>query len=132
MQKQLIEKEGLYQIPFIINGETRMVNLYIDKEASSGLKQDNELKAMISYETKSMGTVKAFVQIKDDRIGYKVQGETSEITSKLQENNSFLQGLLENIGYSVGYNQFASEAKADNETIISQVKHDDSVFEEVI
>lgn len=132
MQKQLIEKEGLYQIPFVINGETRMVNLYVDKDTTSSLDESGELKAMISYETKNIGTVKAFIQMKDDRIGYKVQGETAEITNALQQNDEFLQSLLEGIGYNVGYKQFVSEAKAEDETIINPVKHDDSTFEEVV
>lgn len=53
LQRQLIDKEGLYQIPFVINGEQRLVNLYVHKDAHHSVESGQHTKAIISYQTKN-------------------------------------------------------------------------------
>lgn len=106
-EKQRIEKEGVYQIPFIIDGERRLVNLYVqDENDKNTISDPSHLKAMITYQTKTLGEVKVFLEIQNDRIGYKVENEKGDNKSlKAQIEN--LTKALEHIGYSVGYSQLS-------------------------
>ncbi|OON94173.1 MAG: hypothetical protein ATN32_08380 [Candidatus Epulonipiscium fishelsonii] len=101
VQKELQKQDEVYQVPFMINGEQKLVHLYMNKKNKQSVEQDNDLKAVISYDTKSMGTVVAHLNISDEAISYEVRGETPEITKRLQTKGSNLDTMLKNIGYSV-------------------------------
>ena len=134
-QRQRIENEGLYQIPFMIDGEQRLVNLYVqDDKTASSIDDGTHLKAMISYETKTMGTVKAYIEMNGERIGYRVEAENRQDQEALKVHAKRLAEGLEAIGYHVNYSAFEQQEKETNqETVSNSVhKYDDSSFEEII
>lgn len=131
LQRQLMDKEGLYQLPFIINGEQRLVNLYIHKQSHQSVESNQHTKAIISYQTKHLGLVKAYVEIKGDHIGYRIEGENENMTSKLEAYSGKLMALLSQIGYEVKYTDYRVKEKEIQETQ-SFIKRDDSQFEEMI
>ncbi len=130
-QRARIENEGLYQIPFMIDGERRLINLYLHKDESNKVKDEgSHLKAVITYETKHLGTVKAYLEIKDENIGYRVEAENAEDMQKLQVQSEQLISRLKAIGYHVQYNEFMNQEKEHTE--VSENKYRESNFEEVI
>lgn len=132
-QKQLIEQDSVYQIPFMINGEQKLINLYVQKDAKKASQNDNSLKAVISYETKNLGTVTAHVEMKDSSISYSVQGENDAATRKLQQNGDYLKGLIEAIGYGVYKTEYRSAKEEQTQNSPVQImKKGNSLFEEVI
>lgn len=133
LQRELIDKEGVYQIPFIIDGETRLVNLYVKKDAHKKKTDDSDLKAVITYETKHIGTVTAYLQMKDETIGYKIEGQTKEDTKVLEEQKTLLEELISSLGYSVRYSEFdiREEEQVANK-LSAPIKRGDSIFEEMI
>lgn len=131
LQRQLIDKEGLYQLPFIINGEQRMVNLYVHKQSQETIESNRHTKAIISYQTKHLGLVKAYLEIKGDHIGYRVEGENEEMTSKLEAYSGKLMTLLSQIGYEVKYTDYKAKEEVDQDKKVF-IKKDDSQFEEMI
>lgn len=132
-QKQLMEKDGIYQMPFMVNGEQKLINLYVQKDSQTKAKEHNSLKAVISYETKHLGKVMAYVDITDERISYRVQGETEAATHKLQQNESYLKDLIESIGYGVYRSEYQVGQQENSEhTPIGVMKKGESLFEEVI
>lgn len=132
-QKQLIEQEGVYQIPFVVNGEQKLINLYIQKDGKASSRERNSLKAVISYETKNLGTVTAYVEMKDSGISYKVQGENETATRKLQQNGDYLKELIERLGYGVYKSEYGvAQETSTNSTPLQIVKKGESLFEEVI
>lgn len=132
-QKQLIQQEGLYQIPFVVNGEQKLINLYIQKDGKSASEKENSLKAIISYETKNLGTVTAYVEMKDSGISYKVQGEDEVATDKLKQSGEYLKNLIEQLGYSIYKSEYDVAKEANISSAPVQVmKKGDSLFEEVV
>ncbi len=132
-QKQLIQQEGLYQIPFVINGEQKLVNLYIQKDGISKTEKENSLKAVISYETKNLGTITAYVEMKDSGISYRIQGESEAATHKLQQSGDYLKSLIESLGYGVYKSDYDVARTEDrSNTPVQVVKKGESLFEEVI
>ncbi len=132
-QKQLIEKDGVYQIPFMVNGEQKLINLYVQKDNQTKAKEDNSLKAVISYETKHLGKVMAYVDMTDDRISYRIQGENQEKAEKLKQHESYLKGLIEAIGYGVYRSEYqVGEAENNENTPIGVMKKGESLFEEIV
>lgn len=134
LQKELMDKSGHYQIPFLINGQEKLINLYINKDASHKQDDTKGLKAVISYETNNMGTVEAHIDIREDKIGYKIKGETAEATARLKQNSEQLEKLINNIGYFVKYSEY-QELKIENEAAVSStatVRIGDSDFEEIV
>ncbi len=130
-QRARIENEGLYQIPFMIDGERRLINLYLHKDESNKVEDEgSHLKAVITYETKHLGTVKAYLEIKDENIGYRVEAENAEDMQKLQDQSEQLISRLKAIGYHVQYNEFMNQEKEHTE--VSENKYRESNFEEVI
>ena len=130
-QRARIENEGLYQIPFMIDGERRLINLYLHKDESNKVEDEgSHLKAVITYETKHLGTVKAYLEIKDENIGYRVEAENAEDMQKLQLQSEQLISRLKAIGYHVQYNEFMNQEKEHTE--VSENKYRESNFEEVI
>lgn len=133
VQKQLIQKEGLYQIPFMIDGQPKVVNLYIQQDSNKQSKEKDSLKAVITYETKELGTVVAKIQMEKDKLSYSVQGESPEITNKLRRDSKKLDKMLDAIGYLITKSEYATR-KSENAVInpAQIIKHSDSSFEEVI
>lgn len=107
-QKQRIEKEGLYQIPFMIEGERKLVNLYLydDQEKQARQSDETHLKAMITYETKRLGKVKAYIEIKNDQLGFKIEEEKTGHTKALKAHEQSLLEGLKKLGYQVNYTEF--------------------------
>lgn len=135
-QKQLIDKEGLYQIPFVIDGERKLINLYLyDEKNNQAINADNHLKAMITYQTKNMGNVKAYLEIKGDQLGFKIEAEHEMGTKRLEAyKEKLLEGLLA-LGYHAQYSSFASEQN-DSVQIVEEKKesvlNEESNFEVMI
>ena len=131
LQRQLIDKEGLYQIPFIINGEQKLVNLYVHQESHQSIETRQHTKAIISYQTKHLGMVKAYIEIKGDNLGYRVEGENDSITNRLKAHGETLMNLLNQIGYNIEYTAYVAEEESDMVTKVP-LKSGNSNFEEMI
>lgn len=133
IQKQLMQKEGLYQIPFMIDGQPKVVNLYVQKDRQKQSQEKDSLKAVITYETKQLGTVVAKLQIEKGELSYSIQGKTPEITNKLRNNSMQLDKMLDAIGYLITNSEYATR-QSDNAVVnpAQAVKRGDSSFEEVI
>ena len=132
-QRQRIENEGLYQIPFMIEGERKLVNLYVqeDKTGENAVNNDSHLKAMISYDTKTMGTVKAYIEMNGENLGYRVEAEKETDSEALKAHAQSLMAGLQAIGYNVSYSAFEQEETA--QTVSNPInKYDDSSFEQII
>jgi hypothetical protein len=133
LQKELSQKDGVYQIPFLIQGEEKMVHLYFNQKGN--IKGDNSraVTAVMTYETEHIGVVTAYISFKEDTIGYRIQGETREITSRLQGNSDWLDDFLNEIGYAVKYSEYQTPTTEGAETDTpSLIKRGDSSFEEII
>ncbi|MBE6023024.1 MAG: hypothetical protein E7231_07300 [Cellulosilyticum sp.] len=133
-QRQRIENEGLYQIPFMIDGERRLINLYVhEDEKGSGILDGTHLKAVISYETKNMGMVKAYIEMNEDQLGYRIEAENSGHEEALKVHAESLALGLKALGYDVSYSEFAKEEQENGESTTDIIhKHEDSQFEEMI
>lgn len=133
-QRQRIENESLYQIPFMIDGERRLINLYVqeDENTSKGIDDGSHLKAMISYETKTMGTVKAYIEMNEENLGYRIEAEKTSDREALKAHADRLMEGLKAIGYHVNYSDFEQEEEAVETTSHIVHKHDDSSFEQII
>ena len=133
IQKQLIEKEGFYQIPFIVEGETKLIHLRVQDNTSKHLEETGGIKAIITYDTKTLGTVVARLNIRAEEINYEVQGEDAEVTNKLRQSNKGLENILQTLGYIITQNNYVvGKASHPLLTSISPVRRGDSAFEEVI
>lgn len=132
-QRERIEKEGIYQIPFIIEGERRLINLYIHKDETHAMPQDEmHLKAVMTYETKHLGTLKAYLEMKGENIGYKVEAENEKGTQRLEAESDVLLSQLKAMGYNVQYSEFTSDTEEKVNTTQRRHQHDESNFEEMI
>lgn len=131
-QKQLIKQEGIYQIPFMINGEQRLINLQVQKDGRNSEYNKNSLKAVISYETKHLGKIKTYIEIKDGVLNYKVHGENDSITRELSKYSEKLNGLIEAIGYAVNRDEFEASEEKSNEKLLIMSKKGEGIFEEVV
>ena len=154
VQKQLIKEECIYQIPFVVNGEQRIINLSLDKRNKTRSGKKDELKAIIGYETERLGKIKAYISIKKDEISYKIEGANEQATKALELNKASLDKLIRAIGYSLSediefqtrhHNIEESADKVnrssnDNESgsinqegsLVSQIKENQTFFEEVV
>ncbi|MBU3804031.1 MAG: hypothetical protein H9872_04660, partial [Candidatus Cellulosilyticum pullistercoris] len=132
-QKERIVNEGFYQIPFMIDGERKLINLYLHKEDESVVEgADRPLKAMITYETRHLGKIKAYLELNNDVIGYKVEAETIVGIEALHSQEEVLLEKLKNIGYNVKYSEFAGALEEEKTRMQMNYKYDESNFEEII
>ena len=132
-QKERIVNEGFYQIPFMIDGERKLINLYLHKEDESVVEgADRPLKAMITYETRHLGKIKAYLELNNDVIGYKVEAETTVGIEALHSQEEVLLEKLKNIGYNVKYSEFAGALEEEKTRMQMNYKYDESNFEEII
>ena len=131
-QRQLIEKEGLYQIPFVIGGEQRIVNLYIHKDEGSTTFDSKHFKAVITYDTQRLGQVKAYVELKGENIGYRIKGENEGSTAELRKHEASLVRMLSGIGYNVQYTDYENEEVEADQMPKTVDKRGESQFEEIV
>ena len=132
-QRERIENEGLYQIPFIIDGERKLINLYLHKENTEAIDGENtHLKAIITYQTKHLGEVKAYLELKGDVIGYKIEAEAGNEVEALRMQSEALLKKLKSVGYNVQYSEFIGALDESAIKAPISYKHEDSSFEEII
>nr|WP_307991937.1 DUF6240 domain-containing protein [uncultured Niameybacter sp.] len=131
VQKQLMNKEGIYQIPYMINGETKMVQFYMKEESAKKDLEKESITGVMRYETKKLGTVTTYFTIKGDHIGYQMQAESSQAAEALEKAKSHLQGLFKQLGYEVSRETYEvpKEAKAP---VLTSLLKGDSEFEAII
>ncbi|WP_054742740.1 hypothetical protein [Cellulosilyticum ruminicola] len=68
----------------------------------------------------------------EDRLSYRVQGESEATTHKLQQSEAYLKGLIESIGYGIYKSEYEVEGKIDHNTPINVMKKGESAFEEIV
>ena len=131
-QRQRIENEGMYQIPFMIDGERHMVNLYVheDKE-NSRVQDESHLKAVISYNTKNMGNVKAYIEMRGEHLGYRIETEDKSNYEGLRQHAENLIEGLKALGYNVGYTEYVEDGVEVESKALTR-KYEESSFEEMI
>ncbi|MGL4736101.1 MAG: DUF6240 domain-containing protein [Cellulosilyticaceae bacterium] len=131
LQKQLMDKEGLYQIPFIIEGERKMVQLYIKENAHKKAEDPGRIKIAISYDTKRLGEVNAYLEITDQEMKYEVFGQNKKATQELRGQDHKLKALLEQIGYVLLEGNYQTDAK--KATVVDPMpRRGDSEFEAMV
>lgn len=111
-QKQQIEKEGFYQIPFLIEGEKRLINLYVYKEPNKNDQRQN-LKLMINYRTQTLGEIKTYVELKEDKLTFRMACERNQEAQILDAYKEELVRNLESIGYQVQASQYTAITKQE-------------------
>lgn len=131
VQKQLSVKEGLYQIPFIIHGETKLVNLYIHQKSHKKDIKKESIEAVISYDTKQLGNIKAYLTLKEDSVNYKVVGESKEATRMLEKGGQALRTILDSLGYAVQKAIYDTECTQSVKPV-TMVLQGDSQFEMIV
>lgn len=130
-QKQLMEKEGLYQIPFIIEGERKMVQLYIKENSHKNSRASECIKVAVSYDTRHLGQVNAYLEIGHDQIKYEVYGQNQQITEQLRKEDGVLKRLLEQIGYVLLDGKYQTDAQ--KATVVNPMPiRGDSKFEAMV
>jgi DNA polymerase III delta prime subunit len=127
----LQDKEGIYQIPFIIEGEQKLVQLYVHQNNAKKKDVEEGLQIVISYDTKNMGTVMAKVKLKEEELSYIVKAQTRGATNLLGLANEALEKDLDAIGYKV-IGKAYSEEKIPQQIHPVTIKHIESSFEKTI
>lgn len=127
-EKSVLNRQGIYQIPFVINGEVRTVNLHLEKKAAREEKEIEETKATLTYQTSTLGKIKAQIVFKGNEIGYEVIASNTEANARLTQENSQLKAILEELGKVVVSNAY--KIKAPEYRMIE--KRGGSLFEEII
>ena len=131
IQKELMDKEGIYQIPFVIDGESKMVQLYIKEESQKKDIHKEGINAVMRYDTKALGTVTTYFTIKGDHIGYEMHTETKASQEALEKTKDQLKVMMDVLGYSITKEAYASTQQA-KEPITKLVLRGDSQFETII
>lgn len=131
IQKELMDKEGIYQIPFVIDGESKMVQLYIKEESQKKDIHKEGINAVMRYDTKALGTVTTYFTIKGDHIGYEMHTETKASQEALEKTKDQLKVMMDALGYSITKEAYASTQQA-KEPITKLVLRGDSQFETII
>ncbi|PHV70030.1 hypothetical protein CS063_12865 [Sporanaerobium hydrogeniformans] len=127
------DKEGLYHIPFYINGEQKMVTMYFNKKEQTNRESDTTTKAVMTYETKNLGVITTYIEFKEDTVSYRMKGENEQITSRLQNHAYFLEKLLGEVGYKVGRTDYKSEEVNEESNLVKQIiKTGNTLFEEIV
>ncbi len=131
LHKQLADKETFYQIPFMVQGETKMVNLYIHQKSKQQVAEKERLDAVISYDTPHLGTIKGYISLGKETMKYQIVGETPEATAKLEQEQARLGNALKAMGYALQQAAFETEhTQATNP--VALVLKGESQFETIV
>lgn len=131
IQKELMDKEGIYHIPFVIDGEPKMVQLYIKEESQKKDIHKEGITGVMKYDTKALGTVTTHFSIKGDYIGYEMHTQTKASQEALEKTKDQLKVMMDALGYSITKESYIS-APETKEPITKLVLRGDSQFETII
>ncbi len=120
LQKQLTDKGVVYQIPFSLNGEFKLVNIY-NKRIEESSKNKDRTRVTIIYETKILGKLKTELEIKDKSIRYKVYASDLEAAEKLKKHETDLKTFIKQIGYQVEEGNIHTQQ--DEEASLSKLRY---------
>lgn len=128
LQKHRMKEEGMYQIPFVVEGSKKWVNLYIHKEERSKQYHKKHVKVTITYPTEHAGMIKAYIDIKDKEIKFNIKTNQQESHKKIQDQQEKLVKKLIELGYSI------EDKMNESEEILMPLlqSHHLSQFEELI
>lgn len=121
LQKQLTDKDVVYQIPFSLNGELKMVNIYFNNKIEESNRNKDKTNITILYETKTLGKVKTELEIRDRNIRFRVYARDLEAAEKLKSHEDGLRKLVGQLGYKIEEGSF--RAQQDGEAFVSTLKY---------
>lgn len=110
-EKEILNKEGIFHIPFVINGEQKMVDLYLPKKENKKDIDDKGINAVIKYQVEGIGDVMAYLSLKDKDISYRIVSENAELVQSLNLTN--IDKALKNIGYDTLKKEIVVEENED-------------------
>jgi hypothetical protein len=130
-QKTQANLEGYYQIPFLLDGEMKLVNLYIEDDKQTHTAQEKStLKATIRYETAHLGQVEAILNLDKEQIEYQITVEHSEYLGQLAAQQKQLDKFLEQLGYSIAGAKYYTDLPTHSPQEI--LKRGESDFEVIV
>ena len=109
-QKQLEEKQNIYTVPFLIEGDLKVVNFYVNQNKAKATSEQKESIIVISYHTQTMGQVKARIELSGERISYDITTEKQTDLGKLEKEKAFLKDKLEQIGLNIHKMNYETKA----------------------
>ncbi|OON93688.1 MAG: hypothetical protein ATN31_05490 [Candidatus Epulonipiscioides saccharophilum] len=115
-----------FQIPIVLNGVPKMVNLFINNHENNP-----ELKtAAVNYNTSNLGQIIANIHLSADKIGYEIITSSNFASEKLSSANNSLISRIQDLGFTVSQSEFTSLESSEDSDSISIT--DDSVLAEEI
>jgi hypothetical protein len=139
--QQLIGKEeDYYQVPIMIGDELKQLNMYVlnNKNANTQTTND-EMKIHMYFETKSMGSIQAYVNIKENNMDFGIYTSNKDDMDLIQTFGKEIKNILSSTMYNIGdveYSYFKGESPIETESIEpvqnKSRRYYDTSFEKII
>lgn len=96
-QKQVLNKEGFFQIPFLINGKQRLINLLIDQKKSCK-EETAQITALLSCELEHLGDIKAKIVFDGEKINYTITTKSQQAREEIKKQSKNLHQAMATLG----------------------------------
>jgi outer membrane protein assembly factor BamA len=121
LQKQLTDKDVVYQIPFSLNGEVKLVNVYFNRKVQETGKSRDTTHVTILYETKSLGKLKTELEVTGKKVHFTIYANNLEAAEKLRKHEHSLKNFIGQLGYQIEESSIKTQQNDENH--VSDVKY---------
>lgn len=130
-EQYVLNEEGFYHIPFMLNGEMKMIDLFLPKKESSHHQEQDGIKGVFKYQSESYGEVLVYFLLKENTMSYTISSKNENLT--LNIDLEAINRDLSKLGYTISKN--ALEVKSEPLTTTFEkdcFNYGESLFEERI
>lgn len=130
-EQYVLNEEGFYHIPFMLNGEMKMIDLFLPKKEDTKDYEKDGMKALLKYESKEYGDILVYFLVKEDAISYTISHQSDDFASDISLEEINL--ALGNLGYTIHKNSLESKIEHHYDTFEKECfMRGESLFEERI
>ncbi|RQD71033.1 MAG: hypothetical protein D5S00_02915 [Tindallia sp. MSAO_Bac2] len=122
LQSQLNREDAVYQLPFMMNGEAKNLQMFFMNDQKGKKIDPDDMSVLFNFETSNLGNLNIFVGVKYRKIVMKMGVEREDDRQWMERFTEQLHDTMEELGYEIKDFSFRVEEEQHTLTLAEEVQ----------
>ncbi|SFH71120.1 hypothetical protein SAMN05192551_102289 [Tindallia magadiensis] len=122
LQSQLNREDAVYQLPFMMNGEAKNLQMFFMNDQKGKKIDPKDMSVLFNFETSHLGNLNIFVGVKYKKIVMKMGVEKEEDRQWMENFSEKLHETMEELGYEIKDFSFRVEEEQHTLSLADEVQ----------
>ncbi|SDY60824.1 DUF6240 domain-containing protein [Tindallia californiensis] len=122
LQSQLNREDAVYQLPFMMNGEAKNLQMFFMNDQKGKKIDPKDMSVLFNFETSHLGNLNIFVGVKYKKIVMKMGVEKEEDRQWMESFSEKLHETMEELGYEIKDFSFRVEEEQHTLSLADEVQ----------